>query len=594
MTGMSRDAVAALLLLLASSSCIEAVAAPPEALCGNGALDEGEACDGSAADGAADCRQDCTLPSCGNGVVDPGEDCDWRAGTGPRCTQACRLDHCGDLRLDPGEACDPGAPGSAPCNPDCTLSVCGDGVVGDDEVCEPGLEGPCRGDCQRPVCGDGAVDASESCDEGPANGRLFATCTQRCTVPSCGDGLVSRPAEACDGGAACGADCRFVGCGAVAIAALDPASLVARADGALFVTGDVWSMEIETLLPPDRQPGLVRIPDAPAFVALVGRAEAAAGLTAEGRLFLLGETGFGRAADGTLDRLDPPAAPIREPLPDARFVDVVATARGFLALASDGALWAVGGDGSGELGPVEAQLQSCTSQDQTLPCVPSPARVTLPEGFAPVRLFAGDDHAGALDAHGVAWLWGSNQWRQLGTDVFEACPIGAARCLPPRRLDARVSAAAGSRHASLFLSPDGLLWGFGGTTILGDGGTDGVGSRHEPLWLPGPADERFVELVAAGTVLLARTADGRLFGAGEANYGQLGTSEPPGLRGFGPVLLQDGAPIVALATAGFHSLGLRADGRVVGWGDRRFERLGAPAVAGAEPLPAEVVLETCP
>ena len=83
------------------------------ALCGNGVVDPGEACDdGNLVDGDG-CEASCQLgePVCGNGVVDPGEACDdGNLVDGDGCEASCEVGEvlCGNGLLDPGEACDDG------------------------------------------------------------------------------------------------------------------------------------------------------------------------------------------------------------------------------------------------------------------------------------------------------------------------------------------------------------------------------------------------------------------------------------------------------------------------------------------------------
>jgi cysteine-rich repeat protein len=45
------------------------------AVCGDGVLEKGEACDDANLTNADGCEADCTLPACNNGIVDPGELC---------------------------------------------------------------------------------------------------------------------------------------------------------------------------------------------------------------------------------------------------------------------------------------------------------------------------------------------------------------------------------------------------------------------------------------------------------------------------------------------------------------------------------------
>ncbi|HJL23364.1 MAG TPA: hypothetical protein RMH80_14120, partial [Polyangiaceae bacterium LLY-WYZ-15_(1-7)] len=204
---------------------VEADAGPPDedggppGYCGDGTIDEGEACDdGDANDDAAPdaCRTDCTAPRCGDGVVDAAEQCD----TGPArsdlladaCRSDCRLPRCGDAIVDTGEACDQGLMNSdyAPdaCRTDCSLPTCGDGTVDEGEECDTGdarsdtLPLACRTDCTSSTCGDGLLDEGEECDDGDENADVANTCRTTCRLPRCGDGIVDHR-EQCDGASNC-------------------------------------------------------------------------------------------------------------------------------------------------------------------------------------------------------------------------------------------------------------------------------------------------------------------------------------------------------------------------------------------------------
>jgi hypothetical protein len=145
--------------------------------CGNGAIDGGEQCDGSALagntcqslgfdGGGLSCRSDCTLNTsgcyaCGDGVRDAGEECDGGALGGASC---------GDLGC---------ASGSVSCTASCTLNyaacsncpVCdGDGVCETDENCDG-----CPSDC---IAANGATCGNGLCEAG--NGENCVNCAADC------------------------------------------------------------------------------------------------------------------------------------------------------------------------------------------------------------------------------------------------------------------------------------------------------------------------------------------------------------------------------------------------------------------------------
>jgi alpha-tubulin suppressor-like RCC1 family protein len=180
------------------NACSNAPRVDTHAVCGDGVVDTGEACDRGAqnSDVIADaCRTDCTLPACGDGVVDTGEACD-RGAQNPNdvadaCRADCTLPACGDGVVDTGEACDRGAQNSNDvadaCRASCALPACGDGVVDTGEVCDRGAQNSdvmadaCRTSCALPACGDGAADTGEICDDG--NSDETDNCLTTCRRP---------------------------------------------------------------------------------------------------------------------------------------------------------------------------------------------------------------------------------------------------------------------------------------------------------------------------------------------------------------------------------------------------------------------------
>ena len=129
------------------------------AVCGNGSIEAGEACDSGAANGACPsaCSNSCATNVCGGPAV------------------------CGNGIAEAGEACDNGGSNGvcpAACSSLCTLNACGGGAV----------------------CGNGSVESGEACDEGGANADCptAAACSTSCTFNNCGG------AGGGAGGGACG------------------------------------------------------------------------------------------------------------------------------------------------------------------------------------------------------------------------------------------------------------------------------------------------------------------------------------------------------------------------------------------------------
>lgn len=151
---------------------------------------------------------------CGNGQVEPGEACDFGGGNSDtipnRCRTTCVAAACGDGVLDLGEACDDGSFNSDTlanaCRSTCRAPSCGDGVVDLGEACDDGalnsdtLANACRTTCVAPACGDGVVDTAEACDDGANNSDTTPNaCRSTCRMASCGDGVLDA-SEACDDG----------------------------------------------------------------------------------------------------------------------------------------------------------------------------------------------------------------------------------------------------------------------------------------------------------------------------------------------------------------------------------------------------------
>lgn len=189
-------ALALLIVLGCVVGCAGGTVLPPTPpACGDGAVQDGEACDdGSANSDTAPgaCRSNCVKAACGDGVTDPAEVCDdgnAEAGDGcnPDCTESSV---CGDMICDllMGEEC-------SVCAQDCC--ICGDGTCDTSfgETCAM-----CPSECC-PACGDGKIDPGEECDDGnnTAGDGCGTGCDDEDEQATCGNGFLEA-GEECDDG----------------------------------------------------------------------------------------------------------------------------------------------------------------------------------------------------------------------------------------------------------------------------------------------------------------------------------------------------------------------------------------------------------
>jgi fibro-slime domain-containing protein len=173
------------------------MAAPPN--CGDGVLDNNEACDDGNKVSGDGCSANCLR-------VEPGYSC---VPAGQLCHQ---IAHCGDGVLVPPEQCDDGnSTAGDGCSPTCKVEIgykCSSATTNATSV------------CTHTTCGDSKIEGAEGCDDG--NSMPFDGCSSDCQnepncsgascTSRCGDGIVL--GEECDDGNnvdgdGCSKDCKI-------------------------------------------------------------------------------------------------------------------------------------------------------------------------------------------------------------------------------------------------------------------------------------------------------------------------------------------------------------------------------------------------
>ncbi len=297
----------------------------------------------------------------------------------------------------------------------------------------------------------------------------------------------------------------------------------------------------------------------PALILADGVQSVAAGdgysliVKTDGSLWGLGDNSCGQLGDGTTTNRPSPVRIFAEGVHSAAAVgrSYVAARRTVvekrsLIVKTDGSLWAMGDNSSGQLG------------DGTTTTRTSPVQI-LAGGVK--GLAAGNSHSLVARADGSLWAMGDNSSGQLGDGST------TIRMSPLQILAGGLQSIVGGAYHTLVVRTDGSLWAMGRNTDgqLGDGTTsDRMGPV--PIFLGG------VQSVSAGIAhsLIVKT-DGSLWATGDNSSGQLGDGTTTDRASPVPALA-DG--VRSVAAGGYHSLIVKTDGSLWAMGDNTDGQLG--------------------
>ncbi|MGE0358426.1 MAG: choice-of-anchor D domain-containing protein [Burkholderiales bacterium] len=246
-----------------------------------------------------------------------------------------------------------------------------------------------------------------------------------------------------------------------------------------------------------------------------------------------------------------------------------------LALRDDGSVWAWGRDDSGQLGDP-------MGTNRRLAPVP-----VLPAGSGVTAIAAGDHHNLALKADGSVWAWGANGFGQVGNGGT-ASQFTPVQVIPAS--GAIVAIAAGRQH-SLAITATGSLYAWGDNSG-GQLGDDRQMMRTTPTLVGTIAN--LVAIAAGWDFSLALHADGTVWGWGFNGEGQLGDGSFSMRATPVQALFSPGNPVDAvgaIATGGYHSLALRGNGALWGWGSYSYSQLSTGSTLGHTATPVQAKLD---
>jgi alpha-tubulin suppressor-like RCC1 family protein len=329
---------------------------------------------------------------------------------------------------------------------------------------------------------------------------------------------------------------RIVAGGVTAIAAGRQHSLFIKNDGSLWATGYDHNGQLGDGVYGFNAPYGTNQPEQ---IVAANVTSIAAGdyhslfIKSDGSLWAMGHNFYGELGDGTFGGLVG-TNNVGTNLPEQVVTGgVTAVTAGFghsLFIKTNGSLWGMGYNGSGELG------------DGTYNNTNRPEQIVA-NGVTAIA--AGAGHSLFVKSDGSLWGMGGDDEGELGTGNYY---ISTNR--PILIVASNVMAVAAGEGHSLFIKRDGSLWGMGGNLNgqLGDG-------TQNTVYSPKQIVASGVTAVAAGNYYTIFTkSDGSLWGMGQNTLGQLGdgtnsntnrpkqilAGPPPGYNRISSELLGDG------------------------------------------------------
>ena len=302
----------------------------------------------------------------------------------------------------------------------------------------------------------------------------------------------------------------------------------------------------------------------------------ASALTSTGRVFMWGGNGSGQLGDGTTTDKNVPTE-ITSNFSLASNDKIIALSLGVQhssALSAMGRVFMWGYNVAGQLGDGTSTTRSIPTEITT--------GFSLLAGETIISISLSIDHSSALTSTGRVFMWGWNRDGQLGdgTSITRNVPTEITSNFSLPIGEKILSLSMGSSHSSAFTSTGRVfMWGYNQFGQLGNGMNV---NRNLPTEITSnfsfSEGEKIISLSLGSTHSSALTSTGRVFIWGSNEYGKLGdgtnTDKNIPTEITSSFSLIAGEKIISLSLGWYHSLALTSTARVYAWGANWNNSLG--------------------
>jgi alpha-tubulin suppressor-like RCC1 family protein len=321
---------------------------------------------------------------------------------------------------------------------------------------------------------------------------------------------------------------------------------------------------------PRPAPTPVRMPDGVTFTRIAAGGLHTLAISTSGAVYAWGGNESGQLGNGTTDNRTAPT--LVDTPAGVTFQEVAAGYGHSLALTTTGRVYAWGLNGSGQVG-------DGTVQDRLTPVL-----VQLPSAIQVIAVGGGGVHSVALTSAGAAWAWGQNEFGQIGdgTTLMRSLPVQTVGSLSFR------SISAGGAHTAA-VTHDGLAvaWGMNTNGAIGDGT---VANRTSPTPVQMPVGVQFSTIHAGWEFTLALTTTGAAYGWGENSTGHVGDGTTTTRTTPRAVVMPSGTTFAVMAAGSYHAIGRAPGGSLFTWGWNGSGQLGSGQLGGERSAPGSVLL----